>query len=157
MKIELKRFTSNARLSQETTAFAADVWVDGQKVGHATNDGHGGSTLVHLDREVRDAVEAHGKTLVPNEYKSFMSGAEWIVDQLVEAELQKRSDKVFARKIAAADAKEKSRCAQQGLHAARLRQGDTWLWFGFKTGADPKVIANAIAPKGKVVDELIVL
>src|SRR5215831_3230353 len=106
MNVELKRFTTNARLSQETTAFAADVWVDGKKVGWAKNEGCGGATLVHLDPSVRDQVETHGKALVPAEYARFTSGAEWIVDQLVEAELQKRSDKSFAKKIANADTKE---------------------------------------------------
>lgn len=157
MKIELKRFTTNARLSQETTAFAADVWVDDKKVGYAENSGHGGNTMVHLDKSVCAAVEAHGKTLVPAEYK-FVSGAEWVIDQLVEAELQKRSDKAFAKRIAKADVKEKVKCAQQGLQAARLRHGDTWLWFAFKPGTDPKAVADAIATKHKtLVDELVVL
>jgi hypothetical protein len=158
MIIELRRFTTNARLSQETTAFAADVWVDGKMAGHAENDGHGGATNVRLDPSVRDTVEAHGKTLVPAEYKSFTSGAEWVVDQLVEAEIQKREDKKFAKRIASADAKEKAMCEKQGLRAARLRHGDTWLWFGFKPDADPKVLADAIAAKRKAsVDELVVL
>jgi hypothetical protein len=157
MQIELKRFTTNARLSQETTAFAADVWIDGKKVGYAENAGHGGNTMVHLDPSVRATVEAHGKTLVPTEYK-FMSGTEWIVDQLVEAELQKRADKSFAKKIANADAKEKATCEKHGLRAARLRHGDTWLWFAFKPSADPKITADAIAAKQKIaVDELVVL
>lgn len=158
MKIELKRFTTNARLSQETTAFTADVWVDGKKAGHAENDGHGGATMVDLDRSIRDAVEAHGKTLVPTEFKRFTSGAEWIVDQLVEAELQKKSDKAFAKKIASVDAKEKAAFEKKGLHAARLRHGDTWMWFAFKPGADPKVLADALAAKhATIVDELVVL
>ncbi len=158
MNVELRRFTTNARLSQETTAFAADVWVDGKKVGHAQNDGHGGATMVHLDPSVRAAVEAHGKALVPAEYKSFTGGAEWVVNQLVEAELQKRSDKAFAKRLASADAKEKAACEKQGLHAARVRHGDTWLWFAFKTGADPKALADAIAAKHEtLVDELVVL
>lgn len=157
MIIELRRFTTNARLSQETTAFAADVWVDGKKAGTAENDGHGGATLVRLDPAVRDAVEAHGKTLVPAEYK-FISGTEWVVDQLVEAELQKRENKKFAKRIASADAKEKATCEQQGLRAARLRHGDTWLWFRFKPDADPRVLARALAAKKRVpVDELVVL
>jgi hypothetical protein len=158
VKVELKRFTTNARLSQETTAFAADVWVDDKKVGTAENDGHGGATIVRLDLSVRDAVEAHGKTLVPAAYKSFTGGAEWLVDQLVEAELAKKSDKAFAKKIANADTKEKAKSAQQGLLAARLRHGDTWLWFAFKPGTDPKALANAIVAKRKgAVDELVVL
>jgi hypothetical protein len=158
MIIELKRFTTNARLSQETTAFVADIWVDGKKAGHAQNDGHGGATIVRLDPSVRDQVEAYGKTLVPDEIKGYASGAEWIVDQLVEAELQKRHDRSFAKKIANADAKEKALCEKRGLHAARLRCGDEWLWFAFKTGADPKVVASAIAAEEKIaVDELVVL
>ena len=161
MNIELKRFTTNARLSQETTAFAADVWVDGKKAGFAENDGHGGNTtvhLVHLDQPTRAKVEAYGKTLIPAEYASFTNGTEWIVDQLVEAELQKKSDKAFAKKIANADAREKAACAKQGLQAARLRHGDTWLWFAFKPGADPKVLADALAAKHTaIVDELVVL
>lgn len=157
MKIELKRFTTNARLSQETTAFAADVWVDGKKVGYAENNGHGGNTNVRLDPSVRAAVEAHGKTLVPAEYK-FVSGTEWVVDQLVEAELQKRLDKSNAKRLASGDAKEKARYAQQGYCAARYRHGDTWLWFAYKPGADPKATAAEIAAKRKgAVDELVVL
>lgn len=158
MKIELKRFTTSARLSQETTAFAADVWVDGKKAGYAENDGHGGSTNVHLDPAVHDAVEAHGKAQMPAEYARFTSGAEWLVDELVEAELKKRDDKSLARRLAKYDAQEKVACEKQGLRAARLRHGNTWLWFAYKPDADPKVAANAIAAKKKMaVDELVVL
>lgn len=165
MKIELKRFTTNARLSQETTAFAADVWIDGKKAGHAENDGHGGATMVHLhlvDPTVRAKLDAHGKARVPAEFKSITgyegAGIEWLVDQLVSAELQKRDDKAFAKKIANADAKEKASCEKHGLRAARLRHGDTWLWFAFKPGTDPKVLANNLAAKEKfAVDDLVVL
>lgn len=158
MNIELRRFTTNARLSQETTAFSADVWVNGTKVGTASNDGHGGATIVHLDRAISALVEAHGKMLVPPEYRGLTSGTEWVVDQLVEAELQKKSDKAFAKKIAKADAKECANNHARGLCSARFRHGETWCWFAFKTGTDPKVAANALATKHDViVDELVVL
>ncbi len=158
MNIELKRFTSNARLSQETTAFAADVWVDGLKVGHAENDGHGGATIVHLDPTVRSKVEAHGKTLVPEEYKSFTSGAEWVVDQLVEAILQKKAEAAFAKKVAKEDAKARVVFAKEGLLAARFRHGWAWCWFGFRQGSDPRANAAVIAAKHEgAMDELVVL
>lgn len=154
MKIELKRFTTNTRLSQETTAFAADVWVNGKKAGHAKNDGHGGATMVHLDRSIRDQVEAHGRALVPAEYKSFTGGAEWIVDQLVEVELQEHNNKA----ITSADAREKAKSSKQDLHTARFRHDDTWLWFAYKPGADPRAAADAIATEQNiVVNELVVL
>jgi hypothetical protein len=154
MKIELKRFTTNARLSEETTAFAADVWVDGKNVGYAKNAGRGGNTMVHLDPSVRAAVEAHGKALVPDEYKGFVGGAEWIVDQLVEAQLQKKYD----RKLVNVDKKERARCEKLGVGAARFRHQDTWRWFGVAPGADPKVTADAVAAKVKAtVDEVSVV
>ncbi len=158
MNIELKRFTTYVRLSQETIAFAADIWVDGKKVGHAENNGQGGATIVHLDSSVRDKVEAHGKALVPAEYKSFISGAAWIVDQLVEAELQRRADKSFAKKLAKVDAKERAHNEARGLRTARFRHGDTWCWFAFKTDADAKSAADRIAAKHQtLVDELVLL
>jgi hypothetical protein len=158
MKIELKRFTTSARLSQETTAFAADVWVDGKKAGTAQNDGRGGATIVRLDPSVRDLVEARGKTLVPDEIKGYTTGAEWIVDQLVEAELRKRDAKSLARRLTKGDAKEKGACAKRGLLTARLRSGDTWLWFAYRPGSDPAAIAARVATQEKLkVDELVVL
>jgi hypothetical protein len=124
VKIQLKRFTTNARLSQETTAFAADVWVDDKKAGHTENDGHGGATIVRLDPSIRDKVEAHGKTLV----------------------------------LTKGDAKEKGACAKRGLLTARLRSGDTWLWFAYRPGSDPAAIAARVATQEKLkVDELVVL
>jgi hypothetical protein len=158
MKIEFKRFTTNARLSQETTAFAADVWVDGKKVGTARNDGRGGCHLVHLDPSVRDAVETYGKAHVPAEFARYTSGIEWAMQMVLDAELQQRADKVFQKKIAKADAKEKAYAAQHGWCAARFRHDDTWEWFVFNPGTDPKIRADMAAAKRKViVDEVVVL
>lgn len=43
MKIELRRISYNAALSQETAAFAAEVWIDGELAFHARNQGTGGA------------------------------------------------------------------------------------------------------------------
>lgn len=44
MELELKRIEFSERLSQETNAFAADLWVNGKKVAYCENSGHGGCT-----------------------------------------------------------------------------------------------------------------
>lgn len=44
MKIELKKIQVFERMSEETTAFAADLYINGEKVGYAKNDGRGGMT-----------------------------------------------------------------------------------------------------------------
>jgi hypothetical protein len=62
MKIELKNVTYNARLSEETAAFAATVYVDGKKRGEAKNDGHGGMTFIY-PQALHDEIDAYAKTL----------------------------------------------------------------------------------------------
>lgn len=62
MKIELRRVTYNARLSQETPAFAADLWIDGVKRGEVQNDGGGGPHMIH-PHPLEDEIEAYAKTL----------------------------------------------------------------------------------------------
>ncbi len=65
MKIELRRFVHYPRMSEETVAFNADVYVDGVKRGTASNEGHGGPNNIQplaLDRE----IEAYAKTLPPS-------------------------------------------------------------------------------------------
>ncbi len=47
MKIELRRISYNAALSQETAAFTADVWIDGELAFHARNQGTGGADFYH--------------------------------------------------------------------------------------------------------------
>lgn len=44
MNIELRNIQVYARLSEETTAFTATIYIDGKKVGWAKNDGQGGCT-----------------------------------------------------------------------------------------------------------------
>jgi hypothetical protein len=46
--IELKRITYNARLSEETSAYAADFYVNGVKWGQVSNTGRGGQDRVDL-------------------------------------------------------------------------------------------------------------
>ena len=48
MKITLKQFKPTHRLSEETLHFTAVVCVDGEKVGFASNHGHGGCTIVNI-------------------------------------------------------------------------------------------------------------
>jgi len=62
MNIELRNVTYNARLSEETPAFAATVYVDGKKRGEAKNDGHGGMTMIY-PQALQDEIDAYAKTL----------------------------------------------------------------------------------------------
>lgn len=69
MKIELRRITHNARLSQETEAFAADIYVDGVKRGSVMNDGQGGPDRIH-PHTLGTEIDTYAKTLpsVPSKF-----------------------------------------------------------------------------------------
>jgi hypothetical protein len=45
MKISLKKIKVYESLSEETTAFTADLYINGKHVGEVSNDGHGGQTM----------------------------------------------------------------------------------------------------------------
>ena len=47
MILSVKNIDHNERLSEETMCYAADIFVDGEKVGTAQNRGHGASTTIH--------------------------------------------------------------------------------------------------------------
>jgi hypothetical protein len=47
MKVELRKVKIAKFLSEETTAFNADLWVDGEQIGTVSNNGQGGSNNIH--------------------------------------------------------------------------------------------------------------
>lgn len=135
MQIQLKKLEIYQRLSDETTAFAADVWIDGQKVGHAKNDGQGGATLVYLTVPAarQSEIEAALKEKVPAEYARFTSGIEWAVDDIVETQR-------VAKSVAKNDASFKRTCEKHNTSAARFdvpgTLGKETIWIEFAKGAE---------------------
>ncbi|QIH33468.1 hypothetical protein [Sphingobacterium sp. DR205] len=72
MKIELKRIQYYSRQSEETNAFNADLYIDGKKVGEASNYGHGdpisyGSLTEEGRKAIREA-EQYCMSLPREEY-----------------------------------------------------------------------------------------
>jgi hypothetical protein len=61
-KIELRNVKHAAFASEETPCFEAAVYIDGQKAGTVSNDGHGGSCMYH-PWAMHDRIEAFAKTL----------------------------------------------------------------------------------------------
>jgi hypothetical protein len=108
MKIELRKISFNERMSEETNAFVADVYVDGKKVGYAKNDGRGGDTWVQPypeSRELFKEVEKYCKSLPDETYefggKTFKikSNIEIVVDQLLTDWLNEKANKQFVKKM----------------------------------------------------------
>jgi hypothetical protein len=79
--VSLKRFVHYPRMSEETTAFNADLVHDGVTIGTAENDGHGGCTFVHLNDKGR-AIPAIAEANALPEFND--DSLQSIVDNLVE-------------------------------------------------------------------------
>jgi len=47
MQIELRKLKIVAALSQETTCYSAEVWIDGKRAFLASNHGHGAADMFH--------------------------------------------------------------------------------------------------------------
>lgn len=72
MKIELKNIHHYPRMSEETEAFVADIYIDGQKIGYAKNEGCGGNTDYQgygaKAYELLRQADEYCKTLPPEVY-----------------------------------------------------------------------------------------
>lgn len=100
MKIELKNFKHAAFASEETLCFEATVYVDGKKLGDASNSGRGGCTNIYVAPENREwlkQVEAHCLTLPGVKFDDTMlpMDFEFLVDTLA-------SDKVAEKGLKSA-------------------------------------------------------
>jgi len=62
MNLSVKNYKAYPRMSEETVAFNADIYVDGKKIGDVRNDGNGGCHMYYWsDRAAGEALEAWAK------------------------------------------------------------------------------------------------
>jgi hypothetical protein len=109
MKIELKNVKFYERLSEETTAFTADVFANGKKIGYAKNDGCGGCTDIrqiggvnsNLFVECVNWLKTQPEINIGTDNDPFMvnSDMENKVDQLFEQWFKGHEQKKFEKKM----------------------------------------------------------
>lgn len=96
MKIELRKLSTNQKLSEETNCFSADVYVDGVKAAEHSNYGHGGPDMVRvIDKEKYAEFEAWCKAQPPipiglGTDRTIEMNAELYVGELVEKMIQSK-------------------------------------------------------------------
>lgn len=103
MNIELKKLKIHEDMSEETTAFTAEVWSDGQLVAYAKNTGQGGETdftpaePFKENRAKLAALEAAALALPPVEgtWGPLPMDLGFYVDMLVTAEETYRLNKKY--------------------------------------------------------------
>jgi len=104
MKIELKKISYNARLSDKTSAYTAEVWIDGVRRGTTMNHGTGGPDAI-FPRELEREINEYAKTLPPLPPMESLDAplpqcAELIFGALLDVHLaRKRLKRLMAKKI----------------------------------------------------------
>lgn len=102
MKIELKSLRIYERMSEETIAFTADLFVNGKKVAYAKNDGCGGSTFYHpypqADKQLLDAAEIYCQKLPEKE--GFSQNLEDVIDDWVYRVYNEKIEKKAKERLA---------------------------------------------------------
>lgn len=159
MKIELKNVKLFLAGSEETICFTATLYVDGKKVGDASNDGRGGNNRVHAPRDVLDRLDAYCRTL-PSKPNEFHPGETWqpdldsVISDIVNEHVKKHEEKRIARM----DAREKAKLVALGCKTViRINFKDGLsLWTGTR-GTDIKPLLAANEEKHGPIENHIVL
>ena len=105
MNIELRKFAWYPRLSEETNAFNADVYIDGVRSATASNDGHGGSNMLHdIVKGTRKRLDEHCKTLPPvpcsfGDGQPLAVDLDFFISLLVEAMIKDQEQKKQLAKL----------------------------------------------------------
>ncbi len=105
MKVKLKKIKVAEYLSQETTAFAADLYIDGEMVGYCQNDGHGGSTSYSGNNTENIAIikkaELWAASLPAQKFSwgEIKSSLEGVIDDLLTAHLIVKDREKFNKKL----------------------------------------------------------
>lgn len=148
MKVELKKFTSNARLSEETICFSADLYVDGKKIGECSNRGHGDPILInYFDAEAGRAFEEYCKSLPPTPWpEDFPQNlpphpmdAEGVIDGLVEDILRMKQYKSWCK----------------NKTVVRLKGAKEGEWLIHKMPYSPQAKQAILARYGDKIEEIL--
>lgn len=86
MKIELKKIKIVDEMSDETTCFCADVWIDGKFEGRVQNSGQGGCHD-YAPHSLEDVLQKHAESLGPVEFAGTKldRDADMVISELLEA------------------------------------------------------------------------
>jgi hypothetical protein len=99
MKLELKAIKFYEKLSEETNAFSANLYVNGKKAAECSNRGHGGENEVNaFDVELVRQAENHCESLPPIKTENFtldMDLVMWIGEEVSNFIVQKELKKNF--------------------------------------------------------------
>ncbi len=157
MKVELKKVKYFPSMSEETSCFQAEVWINGKRAGYAENRGHGGCTDCRIeDKTLEKAFWAYAKSLPAKELalgeeKSFKvaMSPDFLIDCLFDDWLKVKED----QKISRIDEKEKAKNIARGCLTVRFKFTNEYRWAGIRSVEDiPKLVEKM---KNKPIESVV--
>lgn len=158
MKIELKRISFYERMSEETNCFAADLYINGKKVGYVKNDGQGGCTNYYgctkEDNQIIREAEAYCKTLPNIKYHGYdlTQNLELVIDMLFEEHI--------TAKLNAKAQKKKERLMENAILVG-VPDADSYSYYKFKVALSkiptPQLQASIVRIKAKLNEGEVIL
>jgi hypothetical protein len=160
-KIELRNIKFHLGLSEETTAFNADIYVDGKKAGSASNRGHGDPVWYQFDnREVEAQFEAFIKAQPPRALPPSVTGGvegltvpmcgDLFFGLIVEDALVQRETAKLAKRLEKWEQSEKARISKAGFIPIRVDLSTgTAVCTGVKTEAEIPALLERLEKKYK--------
>jgi len=156
MKVELKSINTNLRMSEETIAFTANIYIDGKLVGYAKNHGHGAPTDYDFkDIANRKPFEDYIASLPTRkwqhdgkDYETKIDGGSYF-DDLIQKHLKEKSD----AKLIKQREKIKSDYASAGFPITlEINLRHSICWAPCKE-SDVKETIKVLAAKHKVTED----
>ena len=110
MKIELRKVKICKWMSEETTCYQAEIWIDGKKVGDASNEGHGGPDMIHgkatidgVTQSLHCVLDEYATKMLPirqTKWGEIKPNAEILMGKLLtDWEARKAFEKDIAKKV----------------------------------------------------------
>lgn len=98
-RIGFSSFKEYKSMSEETMCFNANITLDGKKIGHAKNSGHGGSTdIIFSDPTMWDRLNGEIDRLWKGDKKNRLN-LETIISSLASAFAEEKDWEAYAKRV----------------------------------------------------------
>jgi len=148
MKIELKRISFYERMSEETNCFAADLYINGKKVGECKNDGHGGCTDYYGGSPENNAIIREAEAYFLSLPKVKVEG----LNLMHQPTLEDAIDEQFELYLKAKELKKMQKLFQTAIVVGKPN-GNSYRYINFKQPLSVIPMSKLVFHVAKIVSD----
>lgn len=148
MKIELKKISFYERMSEETNCFAADLYINGKKVGECKNDGQGGCTDYYGDSPEHNQLIREAEAFYKTQPKVKVEGLNFMHQPTLESAI----DDLFENYLKAKEEKKIQKLFQIAIVVGKPK-GASYRFIKFKQPLSTIPMSKLVFYVAKIVNE----